>query len=129
MGTNSSQPSKPAQSVTVTTAAKPPSAPNMIQTRTALQTNADNLRTAGKNAEAIVEYGKVIKLDPNFAYGYAGKGLSLFNLGRYQEALVEFDKASIADNTVDWFYGSKGGCLHGLVDTKKPLLNATVPLL
>ena len=40
----------------------------------------------GKNEEAIVEYDKVLKIDPNSVDAFNGKGFALDDLGKNEEA-------------------------------------------
>ncbi len=53
-----------------------------------------------KYDEGLAAYERVIRLDPNLATAYHGKGVALTNLKRYDEALVAFEQA-IRLNTND----------------------------
>ena len=44
--------------------------------------------------EALATYEQAIRLDPNFAFAYNGKGNALYNLKRHEEAKLAFEKAS-----------------------------------
>jgi tetratricopeptide (TPR) repeat protein/tRNA A-37 threonylcarbamoyl transferase component Bud32 len=54
---------------------------------------AQDLTTAGKDAEAIKEYLKALELDPNLGRAYAGLGIVYRNHGELEEAKKYYEKA------------------------------------
>ena len=57
--------------------------------------------------EAIVEFDKAIKLNPNDPRYHNGKGIALDHLEKYQEAIGEFDKAIELDPNNPGYYHNK----------------------
>jgi len=55
--------------------------------------NISLLLTMKRYKEALEEYDKAIKIDPNYPDYRYGKGTVLLSSGRYREALQETDKA------------------------------------
>jgi tetratricopeptide (TPR) repeat protein len=49
-------------------------------------------RDLGKTLEAIDDYDKAIKLDPDYTYAYNNRGVAKENLGKSQDAINDFDK-------------------------------------
>ena len=47
----------------------------------------------GKLNEAIVNYDKLLKINPNHLQSISNKGAALLRLGKVNEAIAEFDKA------------------------------------
>jgi tetratricopeptide (TPR) repeat protein len=64
--------------------------------------------------EALAACEQAIRLDPNDARAYTGKGLALRNLKRHEEALVAYDQAIRLDPTNTDAYTGKGLALGNL---------------
>ena len=47
----------------------------------------------GFSKEAIKDFSKAIKLNPNYALAYNNRGIAKDNLGLYEEAIKDYDKA------------------------------------
>ena len=57
----------------------------------AIMDGATNLNT-GKPEEALEDYNRAIKIKPQVAAGYLGRGNTLQILGRYEESIEDYDK-------------------------------------
>lgn len=69
---------------------------------------------AGRYAEAIASFDRLIRLAPNYAGAYFNKGNALSVMGRYAEAVAVYDQAiRLAPNVAD-AYGAKGRALEAL---------------
>jgi tetratricopeptide (TPR) repeat protein len=64
--------------------------------------------------EALTALEQAIRLDPNNALAYLGKGATLDDLKRYEEALAAFEQAIRLDPTDALAYLGKGTTLHDL---------------
>jgi len=64
--------------------------------------------------EALAAYEQAIRLDPNFARAYNGKGLTLNSLKRYEEAIAAFEQAIRLDPNNAEAYNFKGIALNSL---------------
>jgi tetratricopeptide (TPR) repeat protein len=64
--------------------------------------------------EALAALEQAIRLDPNLARAYNGKGIALGNLKRYEEALAAYEQAIRLDPTDPLAYYNKGIALHNL---------------
>lgn len=67
-----------------------------------------NLYNLGKYEEAITYYDKAIQIDPNYAFAWRNKGLSLNMLGNYEEAISCYDKAIELDPDYVGAWNDKG---------------------
>jgi tetratricopeptide (TPR) repeat protein len=64
--------------------------------------NAEQLKKQENAEELIKAYDKVLSLNPNDAYAWFNKGLTLGNLGSFQKAIECYDEAiRINPNNVD----------------------------
>ena len=64
--------------------------------------------------EALAAYDQAIRLDPNYAKAYNGKGVALRDLKRYEEALAAFEHAiRLNPNDANAYHG-KGNALSEL---------------
>lgn len=66
--------------------------------------------------EALVAFQQAIRLDPNFAKAYNGRGNVLRDLKRYKDALTAFQQAIHLDPNLAIAYNGKGAVL---IDLKK----------
>jgi len=64
--------------------------------------------------EALIAYEEVIRLDPNDAGGYIGRGEALYKLKRYEEALATHKLAIRLDLNIASAYVGKGNALRAL---------------
>src|SRR5260370_19111528 len=71
--------------------------------------------------EALAAYEQAIRLDPNFARAYNGKGLTLNSLKRYEEAIAAFEQAIRLDPNNADAYNFKGIALNSLKRYAAPL--------
>ena len=67
-----------------------------------------------RDHDAIQFYERALEIDPQYAYAYNNKGLSLSRLGRYEEAIAELDKALEIDPNALKAYYNKGLALSHL---------------
>ncbi len=75
---------------------------------------ADSYRDLKRYEEALAAYDQAIRLDPNYAGAYNGRGIALGELKRYEEALAAFDQAiRLAPNYIGAYY-NKGVTLRNL---------------
>jgi tetratricopeptide (TPR) repeat protein len=79
---------------------------------------ADKLYGLKRYTEALEAYEQAIRLDPNNADAYCGKGAALDKLKRYTEALGVCEQAIRLDPNLAGAYDTKGTALEGL-DRKK----------
>ena len=47
----------------------------------------------GRHAEAIADYGVMIRLNPDNAQAFYNRGVAKTNLGRYEDAIADYDEA------------------------------------
>jgi tetratricopeptide (TPR) repeat protein len=59
----------------------------------ALVSKGAALRELGQYQQAILQYDKVLTIDPNDVYAIGGKADSLYGSGQTQQAIVLIDKA------------------------------------
>ena len=52
-----------------------------------------NLMLQNKYDEAVEEFDKTLKIDPNYKEAWYSKGIALYFLGKYSEAIAAYDKA------------------------------------
>jgi serine/threonine protein kinase len=64
--------------------------------------------------ESVTAYKQAIRLDPDYAEAYRGKGVSLVWLKRYEEALAAYEQAIRLDPTDAKAYYGKGMALENL---------------
>ena len=62
----------------------------------------------GQYQQAIEEYDKAIKLNPNDAIGYRPRGSSYYLLGQYRRAIEDYDKAIELKPSDARAYGTRG---------------------
>ena len=58
--------------------------------------------------EAIVEYNKAIRLNPDFALAYSNRGAAKNELGRYEEGIADCDRAIRLDPRLAIAYNNRG---------------------
>ena len=54
-----------------------------------------NFSHAGKYADALVSYDKVVFIRPNHADAWLNRGIALDYLGRYNDAIASYDKVIV----------------------------------
>jgi tetratricopeptide (TPR) repeat protein len=64
--------------------------------------------------EALTAFEQTIRLYPNYAVAYGGKGNTLRNLKRYEEALTAYEQAVQLDPNFAYAYYNKGTALRNL---------------
>ncbi|MBC7486671.1 MAG: tetratricopeptide repeat protein, partial [Cytophagaceae bacterium] len=64
----------------------------------------------GMNKEALADFDKVVKLYPQFNYGYFYRGSSYWNMREYDKAIVDFTTAIQLDNKDLHSYFNRGLC-------------------
>lgn len=75
----------------------------------------------GMHKEALVDFDKVIKLYPQFNYGYFYRGSSYWNLGEYDKAIVDFSTAIKLDSKDLHSYFNRGLCYQSEKEYDKAL--------
>ena len=81
-----------------------------------LHHQADVLREAGRWEEAIADYKKAIRLNPEFSWSYHSLGDCYKKLGDWSEAIVAYRRAIALKNDFIWSYYSLGEALEQLED-------------
>jgi hypothetical protein len=76
--------------------------------------DAVNLSRAGKYADALTAYDKVVFIRPNNADAWLERGVALENLGRYSDAVDSYDKAIILQPTYAEAWYNRGIALRKL---------------
>ncbi len=71
--------------------------------------------------EALAAYEQAIRLDPNSAVAYNGKGIALCDLERYEEALAAYEQAIRLDPNNAVTYRNKGHVLYDLKSYEEAL--------
>jgi len=64
--------------------------------------------------EALAAFEQAIRLNPNYAKAYTGKGIALGKLKRYQEELTAYEQAIRLDPNYVKAYNNKGAVLNDL---------------
>ena len=91
-----------------------PAAAQGQQTTQQLMNEGTVFAQAGRYAEAIAAFDRVILLAPTYAGAYFNKGNALFQMGRAEEAIAVYDQAiQLAPNVAD-AYAAKGKALDWL---------------
>jgi tetratricopeptide (TPR) repeat protein len=75
----------------------------------------------GMNKEALVDFDKVVKLYPQFNYGYFYRGSSYWHLGEYDKAITDFTTAIQLDSKDLHSYFNRGLCYQSEKDYDKAL--------
>ncbi len=75
----------------------------------------------GMNKEALTDFDKVIKLYPQFSYGYFYRGSSYWHLGEYNKAIVDYTAAIHLDNKDLHSYFNRGLCYQSETNYDKAL--------
>ena len=75
----------------------------------------------GMNKEALVDFDKVVKLYPQFNYGYFYRGSSYWHLGEYDKAIVDFTTAIHLDSKDLHSYFNRGLCYQSEKEYDKAL--------
>jgi protein O-GlcNAc transferase len=75
---------------------------------------AEQLRLAGRHAEAIAAYREAIALEPRFTAAHNNCAASLLMLGEFGQALEHHDRAILFDPRNPAFHFNRGRCLHAL---------------
>jgi len=68
----------------------------------------------GRHEDAIAEYQKAIKLDPDDAYPHNGLGNVYRDLGRHEEAIAEFQQAIELDPSLAYLHNNLGAVYRDL---------------
>src|SRR6266702_718618 len=74
----------------------------------------NNHYNAKEYQEALAAYEQAIRLDPNYAFAYNGKGATLDDLKRFEEALAAYEQAIRLDSKYALAYNNKGLTLDKL---------------
>lgn len=72
--------------------------------------------------EALTAFDQAVRLDPNNADAYNGKGTALFDLMRYEEALIAFDQTIRLDPNFAIAHRNRGVALHNLQRYEEALI-------
>ena len=64
--------------------------------------------------EALRAYTRAVELDPNYAWAWNGRGLTLSSFERYDEALECFRRAMELDPEDVWYWYNQGDALVAL---------------
>ena len=75
----------------------------------------------GQLEEAIVEYDKAIRLDPQLAKAYTNRGSAYGSLGQEQRALQDFNEAIILDPQDAIAYNGRGAAYSELGKFEKAI--------
>lgn len=75
----------------------------------------------GMNKEALADFDKVIKLYPQFNYGYFYRGSSYWHLGAYDKAIIDFTTAIKLDSKDLHSYFNRGLCYQNEKEYDKAL--------
>ena len=80
----------------------------------------------GKPEEALADFNRAIKIDPQKADGYLGRANTLNTLGRYNDALEDYDRAmevepDLAKSTLANAYINRGSAYSQLGQYKKAI--------
>ena len=75
----------------------------------------------GMNKEALADFDKVVKLYPQFNYGYFYRGSSYWHLGEYDKAIVDFTTAIHLDSKDLHSYFNRGLCYQSEKEYDKAL--------
>lgn len=75
----------------------------------------------GMHKEALADFDKVVKLYPQFNYGYFYRGSSYWHLGEYDKAIADFSKAIELDHKDLHSYFNRGLCYQSEKDYDKAL--------
>jgi len=75
----------------------------------------------GMNKEALGDFDKVVKLYPQFNYGYFYRGSSYWHLGEYDKAIVDFTTAIHLDSKDLHSYFNRGLCYQSEKEYDKAL--------
>lgn len=79
-----------------------------------------NLNT-GKPEEALDDFNRAIKIDPQKAAGYLGRANTLNIMGRYQECLEDYDRTLEIDPKLANAYINRGSAYSHLGEYKKAI--------
>ena len=71
-------------------------------------------RIAGRYEQALVDFGRAWRLQPQYAAVFAGRGETYRLMGRYEEALADFGRAIELDPEDDWAIASRGQTYQAL---------------
>lgn len=75
----------------------------------------------GMNKEALADFDKVVKLYPQFNYGYFYRGSSYWHMGEYDKAILDFTTAIQLDSKDLHSYFNRGLCYQSEKDYDKAL--------
>lgn len=70
--------------------------------------------STGQNEAALEHFNMLIKIQPDSAINYIGKGQVLYSMEKYQEAFEAFDKATFLNPARQDVWGMKAGALAKL---------------
>jgi tetratricopeptide (TPR) repeat protein len=84
---------------------------------------ANSEKSLGLNSEAIIDYGKVIRLDSSVADAYLGRGNAYLEIGEYSLAISNYNKTIQLDSSeMNPFYG-RGNSYYYLEKYSTAILN------
>jgi|SanBayMetagenome_1026888.scaffolds.fasta_scaffold11119_1 tetratricopeptide (TPR) repeat protein len=76
----------------------------------------------GEKQKALEDYNQALKLDPNLAYAYNGRGnVYYYNLGENQKALEDYNQALKLDPNFAVSYNGRGNVYYNLGEKQKAL--------
>jgi tetratricopeptide (TPR) repeat protein len=84
-------------------------------------TSGDANRNAGKYTEAIEEYDRAIRVEPNYAQIYNNRGLAYYAKGDYDRAIADFNQAITLDPRYAEAYNNRGRTYYAKGDLDKAL--------
>ena len=75
----------------------------------------------GRQQDAIDEYSKAIKLDPNYPVAYYNRGIAYDNLGQHEKAIKDYDKTIELDSNNADAYNNRGNVYDDLGQHEKAI--------
>lgn len=75
----------------------------------------------GKHEKALADFNRAIKLEPQEAGGYLGRGNTLNIMSRYREALADYDKAISLDPDLANAYANRAIAYSHLKEYEKAI--------
>ncbi|MBE2220700.1 MAG: tetratricopeptide repeat protein [Anaerolineae bacterium] len=87
----------------------------------ALRWRGDSYRHLRYDQKAIADYNQAIRLDPNYAWAYAGRGETYRWLEQYEQAIADFDRAIELEPEFVWALAHRGEMYRKLEENEKAL--------